>query len=243
MSEGIGSLSCALSKAQALIKNVTKDKSGYNYKYADLASCLDVIKEPFAQNGLAISQIIAVEDGEQVLHTMLIHESNQWLKSTFILKSEGTKSTNDMQAFGSGVSYARRYALTAIAGLAQEDDDGATSKYMPVAKPTPKTEPRASVAQAVKPAGENSDNIIGLFKKQCLDSGLDLGEFAKFHKIESKNLDSVKEAIKNFDTLKRLYEDYTNDLGRKMKDAGFPSHKDFPTPGVLIKAIEVAEQN
>lgn len=61
MSEKIDCLTLALSKAQGQIENVFKDKLGAkgNYKYADLASCLDTIKGPLKDNGLAVSQLIS----------------------------------------------------------------------------------------------------------------------------------------------------------------------------------------
>jgi len=58
MSEKIDALAVALSKAQSLIENVSKDKQAYGYKYADLASCLQAIKKPLADNGLSISQLV-----------------------------------------------------------------------------------------------------------------------------------------------------------------------------------------
>lgn len=204
MSNEVGNLALALSKAQSTIKNVPKDKSGYNYKYANLASCLDVVKEPFAQNGLSISQIIANEEGSQVLLTLLLHESGQWLKSSFALKSEGTKSTNDMQAFGSGISYARRYALCSIAGLAQEDDDGETSKYT-APKNTPASSPKIYNPQAIaKPTesiGDLQKKLMGLCEKESIPAKA----FAKFHDVTSEKPDTVKFAVDNFDSLKNKF--------------------------------------
>jgi len=192
MSPEIGKLAKALSCAQEIIENVPKDKAGYNYKYATLASCLDVIKKPFALNGLAISQAIsATESGELALITLLLHESGQWIKSIFPLKSEGTKSTNEMQALGSGISYARRYALSAITGLAQEDDDGATSK-MNYNKPT--------VTSST--ASNDSHKLMEL----CRDAMINAAEFAKFHHIDSKNPATVKNAIENFSALRYQFD-------------------------------------
>jgi hypothetical protein len=60
MSEKIDCLAIALSKAQSVIENVGKDKQGYGYKYADLASCLEAIKKPLSDNGLSIVQPISI---------------------------------------------------------------------------------------------------------------------------------------------------------------------------------------
>jgi hypothetical protein len=201
MSDEINQLGLALSKAQAWIKNATKDKQGFNYKYADLAACLDAIREPFASQALSISQIVSIEDGQQVLITLLMHESGQWLKSTFILKSEGGKGTNDMQAFGSGMTYARRYSLAAMCGLSQEDDDGAKATKSPLSKNEPQIYEK-TVSKTIDP----NTMLIKTITKLCLDHEIDLAEFAKFHNIESKNPESVKNAVANFDTLKDLFK-------------------------------------
>ena len=75
MSNKIEALAAALSKAQAAIENVSKDKQAYGYKYADLASCLAAVKKPLADNGLSVSQLVSQDkDGKQVLVTLLIHE-------------------------------------------------------------------------------------------------------------------------------------------------------------------------
>ena len=56
-SDSINELASALSRAQASINNVIRDKEGFGYQYADLAACLDAIREPLSGNGLSISQL------------------------------------------------------------------------------------------------------------------------------------------------------------------------------------------
>lgn len=209
MSNDISKLALALSKAQASIENVTKDKQAYNYKYADLASCLDIIKEPLLLNELSVSQIVSIEDGVQVLHTLLMHSSGQWIKSTFTLNFEasvgrdGKKSMNSMQEMGSGITYARRYALSAIIGLAQDDDDGATSLNLK----------RVQSAAQSKTA---LDNTLLLKKKKlkelCEEQQVDVQEFAKFYNLTSTSTaDEVSIIIDDFETNLRNYVDFKLD--------------------------------
>ncbi|QEO57595.1 ERF family protein [Francisella marina] len=123
-SENINEIATSLCKAQSEIQNVSKDKQAYGYKYADLASCLEALREPFAKNGLSVTQLIqSHENGKQMLVTMLMHSSGQWIKSYFDLENVPMKSCNNLQQQGAGLTYARRYCLSAIAGLTQEDDD------------------------------------------------------------------------------------------------------------------------
>lgn len=127
MSEtGLGPLAEALSKAQAAFPKVVKDrtakidssKGGYSYKYADLASLLDAVRKPLADNGLALTQPIIVGEHGMVLHTMLLHVSGAHLDSYYPLAAHERP-----QEMGSEITYSRRYTAGAILGIASEDDD------------------------------------------------------------------------------------------------------------------------
>lgn len=188
MSEKIDALAIALSKAQSLIENVSKDKQAYGYKYADLASCLQAVKKPLADNGLSISQLVTQDrDNKQVLVTLLIHESGQWLKSVFGIENVVMKQCNSLQQIGAGITYARRYALSAIIGLTQEDDDG------------------NSVPKFKKE--EESKDLISELMNLCNNNRVNIKEFTKFHNIDSSNIETVKSGIANFELLKKQFLD------------------------------------
>jgi hypothetical protein len=122
-SETIGKLALALAKAQAEITGALTDSSNpfFKSKYADLASVMDAIRIPFSKNELAVTQLVDEKDGKHFLITMLIHSSGEYVTSTYPLV---IKDLNNPQSIGSVVTYARRYTLAAIAGVAQVDDDG-----------------------------------------------------------------------------------------------------------------------
>jgi hypothetical protein len=191
MSNSIESLATALSKAQAAIENVSKDKQAYGYKYADLASCLAAVKKPLADNGLSVSQLVSQDkDGKQVLVTLLIHESGQWLKSIFAVENVVMKQCNSLQQLGAGLTYTRRYALSAIVGLTQEDDD----------------------AQSVSKIVRKEPGLPGLiispveeFMSLCAEHDLNAREFAKFHNIDSQHSKTVENGIANFNSLKEQF--------------------------------------
>jgi hypothetical protein len=119
---GRGDLLLALSKAQAKITGAVKgvENSFFKSKYADLSAVLDAIREPFAENDLCVAQIMEPIEGGFALVTILGHKSGQELHSRLPVYLVDTKP----QAVGSQITYARRYALAAIAGVAQVDDDG-----------------------------------------------------------------------------------------------------------------------
>jgi hypothetical protein len=120
-SESIAALAAALSKAQADITGALKDSSNpfFKSKYADLASCWDACRKQLAANNLAVIQTTEVTEGGTVLVTTLAHSSGEWMRGTLPVVTKD----NGPQAQGSGITYARRYALAAIVGLAQIDDD------------------------------------------------------------------------------------------------------------------------
>ena len=139
-SESIKSLAAALNKAQAAMGGASKDAKNPFFKsnYADLGSVVAAIKEPFASNGLSYTQF-PIEDGGRIgVETILMHESGEWMANSFTVNL----TKQDAQGAGSAITYARRYALQAIAGIPSEDDDGnAASQGNASSKPVnkPKT--------------------------------------------------------------------------------------------------------
>lgn len=135
MSEQINELTTALAKAQGEIQPALKDTANpfFKSKYADLASVWDACRQPLSKNGLAIIQ--TVQEGSQgiVLETILSHSSGQWMKSRMPILCNDNKP----QTLGSAMTYARRYALSAMVGVAPEDDDGEAAQGR-LNKPTSK---------------------------------------------------------------------------------------------------------
>lgn len=121
-SEQINELAKALSNAQSEIEGAVKDaaNSFFKSKYADLASVMDAIRKPFAKNGLSYVQSTRIEaTGAVVLETILMHTSGQWTLGEYPVQGKD----NTPQAIGSAMTYARRYSLSAMTGVAQIDDD------------------------------------------------------------------------------------------------------------------------
>jgi hypothetical protein len=121
-SEQINELATALAKAQGEITGALKDSANpfFKSKYADLASCWDACRAALSKNGLAVVQAPGTEATVTYLTTTLLHSSGQWMRSSLIV----TPKDDTPQAMGSALTYARRYALTAMVGIAQVDDDG-----------------------------------------------------------------------------------------------------------------------
>lgn len=122
-------IASALAKAQGQIKTAIKDTKGQigqnrTYKYADLGSVFDACKKALNDNGISIVQRTDFNGPEIWLETMLLHTSGDVIMGRYPLRP--TQDTP--QAYGSALTYARRYALSAMVGVvADEDDDGASA--------------------------------------------------------------------------------------------------------------------
>lgn len=117
----IGKLASALAKAQAGITGAVKDSANpfFKSKYADLESVWSACRKQLTSNGLSVIQTTQPTKHGVMLVTTLAHESGEWIRGYMPILCKG----NSAQAQGSGISYSRRYALAAIVGVYQIDDD------------------------------------------------------------------------------------------------------------------------
>jgi hypothetical protein len=163
-SEAIGELAAALAKAQKAIKAPKKGRTAtvptkaggqYKYTYADLADVIDCYRDELSDNGLAVTQTMRVQDGHMVLITSLLHATGQWIASEYPLQNYDRP-----QEQGSAITYARRYSVTSLLGIAAEDDDDgqAAQQAEPVKREAPAPKPLEGDAAAVLMlAGEIAD--------------------------------------------------------------------------------------
>ena len=140
----IKDLATAMAKFQAELKPAIKGNTNPYFKsrYADLQACWDCCREALVKNGLSVVQGSRESNGEIVtVDTRLMHASGQWIESSLTMKP----AKADPQGVGSAVTYARRYALSAILGIvADEDDDGNAATH---------NEPKKALSVAEKATG------------------------------------------------------------------------------------------
>lgn len=121
-SNEINEIAKALAKAQIKIQGAEKDRTNPHFKsdYATLASVWDACHTALNENEIAIVQAPAITpDGGQIIVTILAHGSGQWFRGEYRVQA----AKNDPQGVGSAVTYARRYSLSAMTGVAPRDDD------------------------------------------------------------------------------------------------------------------------
>ena len=156
-SETIKELATALSKFQSEATDAIKDKKGDKGSYADLGQILNLVRPLMSRHGLSVAQLpceSAIE-GNIAVDTMLMHESGEWISNSFsmpinriIRKADNRDVTNAPQASGSVITYARRYALTAVLGITQEDNDAAANREEKQEQQRVSSEPKISAEQA-----------------------------------------------------------------------------------------------
>lgn len=136
-SESIVKVSAAIVEAQALVKTASKDAENTffnNSKYATLASVIEACKEALAKAKLAVIQAPIKLDDQLFVETRIQHESGEY----FEILTPLLFTKQDMQGFGSAITYAKRYALGSLLNIAtEEDDDGNDAAKKEADKKTP----------------------------------------------------------------------------------------------------------
>lgn len=128
-SEQINELAAALAKAQAELKHPIKSNTAgagsFKYTYADLPAVIDAVVAAFSKNGLSFMQFPSTDVPNKMigLKTHVMHVSGQFMDSELSMMVTDLKP----QTVGSAITYARRYALSAMAGIAAETDDDGNS--------------------------------------------------------------------------------------------------------------------
>jgi hypothetical protein len=144
----IGAIAAALAKAQSELDNPEKTlcatirspfprEGDRTFRYASLASGLDIVRKGLGRHEIATIQTTSIDSNGQIhLTTLLAHASGEWISSDWpVCSSSETAAPHRM---GTSLTYARRYALFALVGIAGEDDLDALDT--PIGPPTPSRE-------------------------------------------------------------------------------------------------------
>lgn len=212
-------LYCALATAQGAFQPIEKNRSvtirpsegaPYSFRYADLEEILVKTRPALTANGLALFQVIDTQPNTAMLRCELVHKDGGRLVSEISIPHPHT--LKDPKQFGASVSYFRRYMVTAMLGVAADDDldeDGAEMKTdtQPAAPAKPAIATPRAKAESAQPAeqrtpapaakGVNAGQIKWIEQK-CTALGLDMQTVLTENGIESKDtitpeqFDSVK---------------------------------------------------
>jgi ERF superfamily len=154
----------ALWEVEDLVKRNKVEAGPMRYSYADLSDVFDEIKPKLRKNGLALSQSATVEMG---VTTTLFHKSGQWIRfAPLLIRPSGGTPQN----MGSAITYARRYSVMAVMGLATEDDDGRSASV--VAAPSAVDDPMVGrINTLLHTLGSLTDDQKADVRKMADDEG------------------------------------------------------------------------
>ena len=179
-SESIIELSKAFAMFQAEVNNPINSttNSFFKNKYATLGDVLNEVRPVLAKNGLSILQMPSGDGGLVQLTTLIMHTSGEWIETEpIVMRPEKPNA----QGMGSVLTYARRYSLSAILGVASEDDDDGNQasqpqKSTPKAKASPKKPVDNSLkeliaelmekAKTLQAGGKEQNDIMEVFKEK-----------------------------------------------------------------------------
>jgi hypothetical protein len=132
-SETIGTIAAALAKAQAQLVNPEKSlvatirsegprRAEQTFRYAPLSSGLDIVRKTLSQHEIATIQTTSIDEAAGIIRisTVLAHASGEWIASDWPVCP--IAETERPQRMGAALTYARRYALFTLVGIAGEDD-------------------------------------------------------------------------------------------------------------------------
>jgi ERF superfamily len=167
-SASVKELATALAIVQGQLTFAKKDSKNPFFKsnYADLESVWDACRDLLSTNGLAIMQFPGdYVDGNMTLTTVMTHSSGEWVAQNMSLPV----SKPDAQGAGSAITYMRRYALAAIVGVVQADDDGnsASNKATNVAE-SATSQQIASINALIEQAEADEAKLLAYFKKPSI---------------------------------------------------------------------------
>jgi hypothetical protein len=167
-SETIGTIAAALAKAQAQLVNPEKSlvgtirsdqagKSERSFRYAPLSSGLDIVRKTLSQHEIATVQTTSIDEAAGIvqLSTVLAHASGEWIASDWPVCAISETATP--HRMGAALTYARRYALFTLVGIAGEDDLDAPDLQSPTVPET----------NAESPLGNKKDRLNGGQKRSA----------------------------------------------------------------------------
>jgi hypothetical protein len=151
----------ALVQAQMQMGPALKQSNNPHFrsKYADLGNVMEACMPALQEAGIAVIQPIGEDEMGKFVETVFIHSESG---ETLVCRTPLIIAKNDMQGFGSAVTYARRYGLMAMAGIAPEDDDGNAAAKAAPSKVGPNT--LKEIAELVGKTNTDGEKLCKFFK-------------------------------------------------------------------------------
>lgn len=121
-SQEVSNLFKALCECKKDFVPLPKNKKGYGYSYTPLDSVIDMLNNVLPKHGINFVQFPSTMGDSYALTTRVFHVSGEWMEDTIIFNMTEISKANDTQKLGASITYFRRYALSAIFGIASDED-------------------------------------------------------------------------------------------------------------------------
>lgn len=186
----------AFVKLQSDIRPAIKDANNpaFRSKYADLGAVWEAIKEPLSRHGFSVIQSPDFDGDSMWLRTTVLHVSGERIEGRYPLRPV----KQDPQGYGSALTYARRYSLSAMLGvISEEDDDGNSasgrgSNGSPAPPPTQRDAIHNSPTMAKDPDIEDGVRNWCDKEKHFLNNCITVGDVTQWQELRANELDRLK---------------------------------------------------
>lgn len=231
MNEGI-EFATALVTLQSELPQVRKDAEAdvgqYSYKYADLSAITDALMPVLTRHGLSFTSYPTLdENGRFILRYALRHVSGEWMGGDYPLSSPDKVNS---QKIGSEITYARRYALCAVTGLAPsgDDDDGKTAAIAQDSARTARPAEAPNVATTPAEWSEVNDQITEWQMKFRWPTERVFEQYAKWNKGALLAVSTLEDRRRFVQELAAHYMNETKRQERTTEDPPADTQKAAP---------------
>ena len=138
----------------------------FKSKYADLSAVQEAVLPALNANGFGLQYLGGFDEHGEYQETVFLHESGE----RFFTRVRLIVAKNDMQGYGSAKTYARRYGLMDLAGIAPEDDDGNAAAKAPPVKRNVTADEFMELRDLIERSGSDEAKLLAFFKVDVLDN-------------------------------------------------------------------------
>lgn len=185
----------AMAKAQGEIENAAKSSTNPHFrsKYADLAEVLNTIRPILSKHGLSLIQSTGFDGSMVSVTSLLAHESGGYVTSM----ASCVPAKSDAQGIGSATTYLRRYSAAAVAGIAQEDDDGQSAVHDKKPEPVQRGNPMDGVMDHFGPEEQAFLQRIAAEIESRIGEPADAVDYVKSQSLETDEKIAVWSLLKS----------------------------------------------
>lgn len=184
------------SKPPQIVKEGIISMHGKERKYITLDSIMHAVRPSLAELGVFIMQHLA---GDSLI-TILQHKTGEFVASALTFQTMNGSGTNNLQNLGGGLTYLRRYALTAILGIAADEDndgsDGGIEKKSSSQQPSATPEPTKWLNK-LKKDGSCTEEWSNLLRGIELKTVTNVNDVAKYYKLNKEVRAEIEQLLKN----------------------------------------------